>query len=112
MANKARFEGCLSFSANESGTHTPSEVSMAEPNISIRHSSFRALQHPLRFHEAPQAGCGNSEKVGNQGRSLLRRHADHGKLQGGSSSQPSNSNTSLDRCPSWSITFAFWKVFA
>ena len=69
---------------------------MAEPNIPVRHTSFRALQCPLRFHKAPQASGGNSEKVGNQGRSLLRRHADHGELQGGSSNPPSNSNASLD----------------
>ena len=69
---------------------------MAEPNIPVRHTSFRALQRPLCFHEAPQAGGDNSEKVGNQGCSLLRRHADHGELQGGSSSPPSNSNASLD----------------
>lgn len=97
LANKARSEGYLSFSANESATHTPSEGSMAEPNISVRHTSFRALQRPLRFHKAPQAGSGNFEKVGNQGCSLLRQHADHGKLQGGSPSPPSNSNASLDR---------------
>ena len=36
------------------------------------------------------------KKVGNQGCSLLRQHADHGKLQGGSPSPPSNSNASLD----------------
>ena len=72
---------------------------MAEPNISVRHISFRALQCPLGFHEVPQAGDGNCEKVGNQGRSLLRRHADHGKLQGGSSSPPSNSSSSLDSSP-------------
>ena len=88
LANKARSEGYLSFSANESATHTPSEGSMAEPNISVRHTSFRALQCPLRFHKAPQAGSGNFEKVGNQGCSLLRQHADHGKLQGGSPSPP------------------------
>ena len=36
---------------------------MAEPNIIVRHTSFWALQCPLRVHKAPQAGGGNSEKV-------------------------------------------------
>ena len=67
---------------------------MAEPNIPVQHTSFWALQYPLGFHEAPQAGGSNSEKTGNQGRSLLRQHADHGKLQGGSSSPLSNNNAS------------------
>ena len=51
---------------------------------------------PLTFSWSSSSRCGNSEKVGNQGRSLLRWHADHGKFQGGSSSPPSNSNASLD----------------
>ena len=37
---------------------------MAEPNISVQHTSFWALQRPLHFHEAPQAGVAILRRLG------------------------------------------------
>ena len=80
---------------NQAHTHLLRFQWQSQKHISSTHFLLGSPV-PLTFHEAPQASSGNSEKVGNQGRSLLRRHADHGKLQRGSSNPPSNSNASLD----------------
>ena len=83
LANKAGPWGCLPVSANESGTYTSPQVSMAKPNIPVQHTPLWALQRPLCIHKASQTSCGNSKKIGAQGCTLLGRPADHGRDQGG-----------------------------